>query len=60
MPKEWVSVFKHKGHDILFLNGAGVGDSKDYKVSPPVEAKTYPTIGDAINAIETKKDPTSA
>lgn len=58
--KEWITVLEHGGRIIQILNGAGADDQIGYRIVPPVAgayndcgclACTYPTIGDAVDAI---------
>lgn len=51
--KAWITVYKHKVHEIKILNGAEIGDCMDYKVEPALPGhETFPTVGDAVVAIE--------
>jgi len=52
--KQWTTVLRHKGYEIQTLDGADAGDCMDYRIQPPISEQTYPTIGDAIAAIDSQ------
>jgi len=52
---EWITVHQHKGYDIKVLQNAGPDDEQGYKVDSWVLwANSYPTIGNAVTAIDDK------